>query len=188
MTCEKCGAMLHYGAKYCNVCGEAVPKDAFDIAYSRSVWGKLDKLKNGYDTLSLKKLTGSALFKTVSLLAALLWLFFTMYGNLTGIRLKDTDAYSIAYSKEAEIYYVCPNSEEATLEMFAPIGTDKLVFTAKRGEEVADAVEFTPEEYKKEGYTLMVGAQDYLEVEAKRKDKVADKIKIVVTEKIEVAK
>lgn len=188
MICEKCGGILPYGAKYCNVCGEAVPKGTYDYAYSRSVWGKLDKVKDGYDTLFLKKLTGSTVFKTVSLLAALVWLFFTMYGNLTGIRLKNNDAYSIAYSKSADTYYICPKEKEANLEMFAPIGTDKLVFTAKRGEAVVEVKEFTPDAYKKEGYTVVVGEADYVEVEAKRKEKVADKVKIVATEKIEVAK
>lgn len=188
MICEKCGAVLHYGAKYCNVCGEAVPKGTYDYAYSRSVWGKLDKVKDALDIVLLKKLTGNAVFKTISLLAALAWLFFTMYGNLSGIRIKNNDAYSIAYSKTLDEYYLCPTGQEATLEMFAPVGTDKLVFTARQGENAVDIKEFTPEEYKKEGYTLVLGAYDYLEVEAKRKEKIADRVKIIVAEKVEVTK
>ncbi len=188
MYCENCQSPLAYGAKYCNTCGEKVPHGVFDAAYGKTVWAKLDKVKDGYDTFFLKKITGSVAFKIVSLLAVLVYFFFSMYGNLTGIRLKENDAYTITQNKTTDEYYIYPTQAEANLELFVPVGTDTILFTAMKDEIMAEKKEFSPEQYKAEGYAVSAGEYDFVEITALRKGKTADTVKIVVAEKIEVTK
>lgn len=180
MNCEKCNSALPYGARYCNTCGEKVPDGAYDAEYKRTVWAKLDRMKDEYDSFFLKKITGSIVFKVISLIVVLGYFFFTMYGNLMGIRLKDNEAYTIQYNKQADEYYISPRQSQAQLELYVPIGTDSVVFTAFDGGKETDTKKYTTEQYRKEGYTVNEGEYDYILIDAVRKDKSADKIKIIV--------
>lgn len=180
MNCEKCQASLPYGTKYCNTCGEKVPKGAYDAEYNDTVWAKLDKVKDEYDSLMFKKITGNIVFKIAALAAVLGYFFFTMYGHLSGIRLKENIDYTISYNTELDEYYISPKSDRANLEMYAPIGTDKLVFTAMAGGKKADEKKFTPAQYEKKGYEIAEGEYDYIVVKAMRNGKKADSVKILV--------
>ena len=180
MNCERCNSPLSYGSKYCNTCGEKVPSGTYDAEYKETIWAKFDTAKDKYDTLFLKKITGSILFKILSLAAVLAYFFFTMYGNLMGIRLKDSDAYSIQYNKEKDEYYISAKQTEAQLDMYVPLGTDNVVFSAFDGDEKKETKKYTTEQYRNKGYTVNEGEYDYILVEALRKGKTADKIKIIV--------
>ena len=180
MNCEKCEAPLSYGTKYCNTCGEKVPKGAYDAEYNDTIWAKIDKVKDEYDSLAFKKITGNIIFKIVVLLVVVGYFFFAMYGNLNGIRLKENKAYTISYNTKLDEYYIYPNGAKANLEMYAPIGTDKLVFTAMTGGKIADEKTFTVEQYEKEGYEVKEGQYDYIIIKALRGKKTADDIKVLV--------
>lgn len=180
MNCEKCEAPLPYGTKYCNTCGEKVPKGAYDNEYNQTIWAKIDKVKDEYDTFMLKKLTGNIVFKIVVLVAVLVYFFFTMYGNLNGIRLKENSAYTITYNTKLDEYYIYPNGAKADLEMYAPIGTDKLVFTAMTDGKVAKKDTFTIKQYEKKGYAVKEGEYEYITIKAMRNGKKADDIKVIV--------
>lgn len=180
MNCEKCESPLAYGTRYCNTCGEKVPKGAYDAEYNDTVWATIDKVKDKYDSLTLKKITGNIVFKIVVLVAVLVYFFFTMYGHLSGIRLKENSDYSISYNTKLDEYYISPTGAKANLEMYAPIGTDKLVFTAMTGNKKADEKKFTPHQYEKKGYEIVEGEYDYILVKAMRNGKKADSVKILV--------
>ena len=180
MNCEKCESPLTYGAKYCNTCGEKVPDGAYEAEYNDTIWAKIDKIKDEYDSLAFKKITGNIVFKIIVLVVVVGYFFFAMYGNLNGIRLKENKAYTISYNTELDEYYISLNSAKAKLEMYAPIGTDKLVFTAMVNGKVADEKTFTIEKYKKEGYAVKEGQYDYITVKAMRGKKTADDIKVLV--------
>lgn len=179
MNCKKCESTLNYGAKYCNKCGEKVD-ESYEADYKETAWGKIDRIKDVYDNLFFKKITGNVFVKYISLAIMLVYIFFTMYGNLTGIRLKDNDTYKIQYNKTLDEYYIVTDKNETTLDMFSPIGTDYIVFTPMKNNEKQNEKKFTVEEYKKEGYSIKNGEYDYVEISALRGEKKADEIKIVV--------
>ena len=110
----------------------------------------------------------------------LTYFFFTMYGNLNGIRLKDSESYRIQYYEKADEYYIRPTDEISQLELIAPIGTDSIVFTAFADGSECDKKEFTPEEYREQGYTVTSGEYDYIYIDAQRNSKSADRIKVIV--------
>lgn len=180
MICEKCKSELSYGTKYCGNCGEKVPKDAYKEEYEDTIWAKIDKIKDEYDTLLLKKITGNVYFKALWLIIVLVYFFFTMYGNLNGIRLMDSEAYRIQYYEKADEYYIRPTDEISQLELIAPIGTEKIIFTAFTDGEESDKKEFTTDEYKEKGYTVVSNEYDYIYIDAQRRGKSADKVKVIV--------
>lgn len=180
MICEKCKAEHTYMADYCMNCGEKFSSEVLNKEYEKTGWAKLDKAKDVYDTLFLKKITDNIIFKIVSFVLVVMWFFFTMYGSLFGIRLKNSQDYHIQYYEEAGEYYIRPSQESSVLDLFAPLGTDHILFRAYSGNEEQDVQSFTHEEYKEQGYIITVGEYDYIVIEAVRNEKVADSIKIIV--------
>ena len=114
------------------------------------------------------------------LLVVVGYFFFAMYGRLNGIRLKENRAYTISYNTRLNEYYISPGGAMANLEMYAPIGTDKLVFTAMINGKEADKKTFTIKQYEKEGYQIKEGQYDYIIIKAMRGKKTADDIKVLV--------
>ena len=182
MNCKNCESKLAYGAKYCNVCGKKV-EESYESDYNSTAWGKIDKIKDVYDNLFFKKITGNVFVKYISLGVMLAYIFFTMYGTYTGIRLKESDSYKIQYNKTLDEYYIVTDKSETTLDMFSPIGTDLIVFTPMKNKEKQDEKKYSIDEYKKEGYNIKNGEYDYVSIAAFRDDKMADEIKIVVVDK-----
>lgn len=180
MICEKCKTEHPYMADYCMNCGEKVSPETLDAEYKKTGWAKLDKVKDIYDTLFLKKITDNVIFKIVSFVLVVAWFFFTMHGRLFGIRLKDSEDYRIQYYKEAQEYYIRPTNESSVLDLFAPLGTDNLLFRAYSGNEEQNVQSFTHQEYKEQGYVITAGEYDYIVIEAVNNEKIADSIKIIV--------
>lgn len=181
MKCEKCQSDLSYGAKYCNDCGEKVPEGVYDEEYNKTIWAKFDWAKDKYDSFFLKKITGSIIFKIITLVVILIYFFFTMYGNFMGIRFEDSEAYKIQYNKKADEYYILPYEDEANLDLYVPLGTDDVVFKAFQGGMEKDTKKYTTDEYIKKGYTIRSGEYDYIIIDAVRNGKSADKVKVIVT-------
>ena len=183
MLCNNCSAKLSYGEKYCNKCGEEISKEVYEEEYNDSVWAKLDKAQEVYDTLFLKKITGSIIFKVISLAVVLSYFFFTMNGNLTGIRLKENTEYKIEYNKQYDEYYISLNQDNANLEIFVPFGTDEIVFKAVNSDEKSDVTQYSVEEYKNNGYEIRENSYEYITIETVRKEKKTDIVKIIVVSK-----
>ena len=180
MKCEKCTGSLSYGDKYCTHCGDKISEEVYQAEYEGTIWAKFDKAKDRYDTFFLKKITGSTVFKTIWMIIVLGFFFFTMYGNLNGIRLKDSQHYKIQYFKSEDAYCIKPVNEEANLQQYAPIGTDSIVFTAVKDGVECDKKEFTPKQYQEQGYAITAGEYESISVDAVRNGKTVDKIKIMV--------
>ena len=183
MICENCKSSISYGTKYCTVCGEKIPNELNIAEYEKTIWAKLDRAKDKYDTMLLKKLTGNVVFKAVWLIVVLGYFFFTMYGNLNGIRIKDSETYKVQYNEQAEEYYIIPLKQEASLELFVPVGTEDIEFTAVSNGKENDSRRFTTKQYKEQGYTVTADKYDAIYINAIRKGKSADKIKVIVTSK-----
>lgn len=182
MTCTKCNSELSYGTKYCEVCGEKIDTKIYEEEYNKTIWAKFDNLKDKYDTFFLKKITGNIVFKIVWLVLVLVYFFFTMYGTLNGIRLKESDSYIIQYYEKGDEYFIRPNVANTNLEMYVPIGTETITFAAYKDGAEAQKTEFTTDEYQEQGYSITAGEYEYINIEAKKGDKVKDTVKVIVKE------
>ncbi len=182
MTCENCNTQQHYGAKYCNVCGEKIEVESYEAEYKKTIWGKFDRVEDAYHTLLLHKVTGHILFKVLILVIILLLGVFGLYLKYSDIRLLASEQYAIEYNKAAEEYYIRTDLEEVVLSLYIPKAVDTVCLSTSQNGELTPVSELSIADYAQEGLVVKKGAQDYLIVEAKRGDKVADSVKVVVTE------
>ncbi len=179
MKCEKCGYELNYGAKYCNACGEKVPKDTYKEVYDHTVWGYTDKFLNWYDTLTLKKVTGNIIFKIVVLLLVLLVGVFNAYSSYANIRLLKSEEYSIEHDKNLGFYYIITPDEQVNILMYIPKNTEKVVVKGIDGDNETAKTEFLPDDYAK-GIIAKKNEFDYITVETIKGDKISDSINLIV--------
>ncbi len=179
MRCEKCDNQLHYGAKYCISCGEKVGDEAYAEDYKKTIWGKLDKAYNVYNTLTLKKFTGHIIFKILLLVLIGVFILNELYGDMANIRLLNSDYYTITYAEAADVYLLKTSEEKIDLQFYVPITAEKIAFAGyKQGN--AETNEFSVEEYKKTGYTVGKEEFDYIIATTKRGDKEIDSVRLIV--------
>lgn len=183
MKCVKCEADLHYGDKFCNTCGEHVAKNAYEEDYKKTIWGKLDKLNDWWETLTLKKFLDNWIVKILILVAILGWGVFDAYTDLTNIKLLESESYKIEYNKKADEYYIKTDEEEINLELYIPRHSEKITVKEFIGEDEINAREMLPEEYQKEAVKVKKGEFDYVTVSSVKGEKVTDTVKVYVIDR-----
>ena len=122
MKCSKCGKKNIVRANYCISCKNEFTEEEQEKAYKKTIWGKLEKIEEWYNHLTLATITDHIAFKILMLLLVLgagLYYYFTR-----GIDTKilNSEAYEVYYSKEAGEYYlvVDDNAKEIKLGLYIP--------------------------------------------------------------------
>ncbi len=180
MICEKCSSQLHYGDKFCNICGEKIDKSAYEADYNKTVWGIIDKGTDWYETIFLKKITGNWIFKVLLLLIIAAWGFLDAYTDFTSIKILESESYSIEYNKRLDEYYIRTSEEEININLYIPGYTDNIKVKEFTADEVTEEKDMTPEEYKDIPITVKKNSFEYLTVDSIKNDKISDNIKIYV--------
>lgn len=179
MRCEKCDNQLHYGAKYCTFCGEKTVDGAYAEDYKKTIWAKLDKAYNIYSMVTLKKFTGHIIFKILLLVLIGLFVLNELYGDMANIRLLNSDNYTITYAEKEDVYLLETSEDKVDLQLYVPITAEKIAFSGyKQGNVSTD--EFSVEEYKKTGYTVVKDEFDYVIATTSRGDREIDSIRLIV--------
>lgn len=181
MKCLKCEASLHYGDKFCNVCGDKIDKGAYEEDYAKTIWGKLDKISDRLETLTLKKFIDSWITKIVILLVVLAVGFFDAYTDFTSIRFLESESYIIEYNKRADEYYVRTEQQEVDLNLYIPKHSEKITITEYK-EDTTEMRDILPEEYSKKAIKVKKNEFDYITISSVREGKTTDTVKIYVTE------
>ena len=182
MKCNKCESPLTYGDKFCNICGEKIEKHAYEEDYKKTIWGKFDKLTDWYDTLFLKKITDSIIFKIVLLALILLWGIFDVYTDLANIRILENESYTVEYNKSLDEYYVHTSDDEVILNIYIPGYSEKATIQ----EFVGDKVNKEKEISSAKGNSGLIAVKktefDYLIINTLKNEKITDSARIYVTE------
>ena len=179
MKCVKCGYELNYGAKYCNGCGEEIPKDAYSEEYNKTIWGIADKILDWYDKLTLKKFTENMVFKIVILLLVLGIGVFNAYSAYANIRLLKSESYEIEYDRKEDLYYIVTPDAEVTISMYIPKNAEKVMVYGITDEEEITQTEFLPDDYAK-GIVAKKDEFDSIRVDTIKNDKVSDSVNLTV--------
>ena len=129
MHCPKCLKNVPYGAKYCRSCGEAIPEAERSAAYKKTLWGRLQQLEDWYKTLTLKKLTGSVVFKILILVLILAVGVVNIVKNGVALKILESDAYSAQYNTKLEEYYILTDADEVVLSLYIPNRAESLILT-----------------------------------------------------------
>ena len=180
MKCKKCESSLHYGDKFCNVCGEIVEKGAYEEEYGKTIWGKFDKFEDKYETMTLKKVVDHWITKVLILVLVLGWGFVDAYTDLTNIKFLSSDNYKIEYNKDIDEYYIRTSEDEVDLNLYIPRHSEKITITEYNGEEVVNTRDMLPEEYKDTPVTVKNNKQNYITISSVKNEKITDTVKFYV--------
>lgn len=181
MNCTKCNFKLHYGDKFCNNCGEKVEKGAYDEAYKKTVWGKLDKANDVWQTMTLKKFLDHWITKGIILIAVLVWGFFDAYTSLANIRFLESENYTVEYNKKLDEYYIRTEEDIVDLSLYIPRYSEKIKITEHKADKKETRI-MLPEEYKKHAVRVKKNEFDYVTISCVRNEKNTDTVKLYVTE------
>lgn len=181
MNCTKCNSELHYGDKFCNKCGEKVEKGAYDEIYKKTVWGKLDRMDDVWQTMTLKKFIDHWITKSIILLAVLVWGFFDAYTSIANIRFLESEDYKIEYNKKLDEYYIRTEKEVVDLNLYIPRASEKIEITEYKDDEKSTR-EMLPKEYKENTVRVKKDEFDYVTISSIRNKKKSDTVKLYVVE------
>ena len=182
MKCAICESQLHYGDKFCNNCGEKVAKGAYEEDYTKTIWGKVDKVSDWWETLTFKKFLGHWITKTVILLLVLAWGIFDAYTDLTNIKFLESESYKIEYNKDLDEYYIRTDAESVSLNLYIPRHCEKIMIEEYDGEEIVNTREMLYAEYKENAVMVEKNKADYITISSVKGEKVTDLVKFYVTE------
>lgn len=182
MKCTKCDSLLHYGDRFCNTCGEKINKKTYEEDYKKTIWGKLDKINDWWETFTLRKFIDNWVVKIIILLLVLVWGFFDAYTELSDIKFLESENYMIEYNKKLDEYYIRTSEEEVELNLYIPRYSDKIIVTEYNGEEVLSEKEMLPEEYKVRPVKVKNNNKVCVIISSVKEDKVTDTVKFYVTE------
>ena len=182
MKCKTCENELHYGDRFCNACGEKVELGLYEEDYSKTIWGKLDKINDKWETFTLKKIVDNWITKVIVLLLVLGWGCFDAYTDYTNIKFLESEVYTVQYNKEADEYYIRTNEDSVDLSLYIPKHATKITINEYNGEDMVDSRDMLPEEYKSEAITVKKNEFDYITISSVKGDKVTDVVKFSVTE------
>ena len=159
MNCQNCNKEIPSGADYCNFCGEKIADSVKKENYSHTIWGKIQFLIDTYETLSLGKLTGHWIFKTLIIVVLVIATYFGFYGDAAKMKFTESNIYRIQYNVETEEYYIISEADSFSLGLYIPRIADIIRYTGYNGEEICQTLEFAPEEceviVKKGEYSTM---------------------------------
>ena len=161
MNCEKCHKELNYGSQYCVNCGEKADIKGYEKDYNKTLWGLLDRIKNWWEMISLKKFTEHWITRSVILIALIIWCAFQFYTNYSNIKFLENSAYSIQYNKNNDEYYIKTSQETVNLSLYIPVNAKSVKFIGYEND--ADVKEdiMSVDEYKNEGFIVKKGEYIY---------------------------
>lgn len=130
MKCANCRKENLITAKYCSSCGNGFSEKERQDAWDGTVWGKLDKLKEAKEWITLEKITGSKIFKAALLVLIILWGL--MSGGNKGDRMLilESSDYTVRYNSKLDEYYVFTDKNEVDLDLYLPGKPQGIIVTS----------------------------------------------------------
>lgn len=124
MRCTKCATTNAYKVKYCKECGAEFTNEDFERAFFASFPGKLQHIIDEIKDNPFSKITGSLIFKIISLVVVL-GVGILCYYKKTNIvsdkiQFVATEDYSVQYNSESDEYYIIAQDENIDLMIYCP--------------------------------------------------------------------
>ena len=120
MICRECKTKNRIKANFCSYCGHPFSDEERKTAYAKTIYGRFEKLENLWKTVSLDKITGSALVKIVSLVVVLFYGGISIYRNGTEFRPLEHDSYELQYNQKDNEYYLISQNDDVLLQLYLP--------------------------------------------------------------------
>ncbi len=126
MKCVKCKKENITKANYCKTCGSQFSKEEQEKARKKTLVGKIERLEKAYNLCTLKAITGSTIFKVISLLIVLLIGLYFLFNFGNKVKLLESPEYKIEYNTKLKEYYLLVKNDEVDLNLFVPNKIDNL--------------------------------------------------------------
>lgn len=162
MICKNCQRKNITKAQFCRHCGSAFTDAQRQEAYDRTVFGKIDKLEKWKGYITLDFITGHPIFKTVVLVAILIWGLFLGRANGNQMLIQESEAYRVQQHATTGAYYVLTEQDSVSVSLYLPRKAEKLQLQAIVDGKVAQEQSFTAEEQP----SLECGAAEYYYITA----------------------
>ena len=95
MICKNCHTENITKAKFCQHCGSAFTDEQREEAYDRTISGMIDKLEKWKGYITLEAITGHPVFKTLILVAILIWGLLLGRTNGNQMLILESEAYRV---------------------------------------------------------------------------------------------
>lgn len=157
MICKNCQTKNITKAQFCRHCGEAFTDEQRQAAYDRTVFGKIDKLEKWKGYVTLEAITGHPVFKTVVLVAILIWGLLLGRSNGNAMLILEGDTYRVQQHTTTGDFYVLTEQDSVSVSLYIPRQTESLKLQAIVDGETVQEQTFAAEEAPR----LESGAADY---------------------------
>lgn len=185
MKCHKCKNDNILSANFCQKCGEKFTDKEKKEAYNKTIFGKFDALKKLKELATFEAITGSIIFKTISLLFVLgigIYFLFTIGVN---VKILNSKNYQTFYNKKSNEYYLLIDDSKDSIELnlYRPNRTKNMTVYAY---DLNDKEKIKTKIAKDDKITLNAYQDDYYIIESKYSNKKKDNLKIYVYHKSDV--
>ena len=126
MICIKCKTENRIKANYCSHCGHPFTDAERNDAYAKTIYGRFEKLEDLWKTVSLDKITGSAVVKVLSLVAVLVFGGYSVLKNGTQFRPLEHESYELQYNQKVNEYYLISQQDNIQLQLYLPKQADEV--------------------------------------------------------------
>ena len=175
MICKNCQTKNITKAGYCRSCGSAFTEKERQKAYDRTIYGKIEKLEKWKGYLTLEFITGNPIFKTVVLIAILVWGFFLGRANGDRMLILESEVYRVQQHVTTGEYYVLTEQDSVSLALYLPRQAEAVQLQAFIDDTVVQEQSFSAEEQPR----LECGAAEYYHITADYGDS-TEQIKVYV--------
>lgn len=162
MICKNCQTKNITKAQFCSHCGSAFTDEQRQEAYDRTVFGKIEKLEKWKGYITLDFITGHPIFKTLVLVAILVWGLFLGRANGNQMLILESEAYRVQQHITTGEYYVLTQEDSVSLSLYLPRQAETVVLQAVVDGQVTQEQSFAAEEAP----LLKSGAAEYYYITA----------------------
>ncbi len=120
MRCTRCGRDNPLSARFCAGCGAPFSEEERKAAYDRTIYGKLDRLKEAKSWITLEKITSNPLFR-IRLLAVII-LLGVMNGRNKGnvMRPLESEDYKVYYNRTSDDWFLSTEMDRVNVGIYLP--------------------------------------------------------------------
>ncbi len=163
MKCTKCGKENSYRCKCCVGCGTPFSEEEREEGYSKTFWGKVEKLQDLYDILTLSKFLDSRLVRILTLVVIVGFGVFNLLRGGSHLRVEESENYSVEYNQELNASYLLTELDKLPVSLYLPHETEKIVVRSldEQNQQLEERV-YSPED----SILLEAGEADHYLIEA----------------------
>ena len=144
-------------------CGTPFSEEEREEGYSKTFWGKVEKLQDLYDTLTLSKFLDSRLVRILTLVVIVGFGVFNLLRGGSHLRVEESENYSVEYNQELNATYLLTELDKLPVSLYLPHETEKIVVRSldEQNQQLEERV-YSPED----SILLEAGEADHYLIEA----------------------